>query len=273
MKKRFKDIILIFLFLLISIWIGFILVPRDNERTRDTTMVVRLKNDLGSNQVVKLTDLETIEMGSYGLPREVVLDPNKIVGKYATTDIPRGILALDTMFQDDQIPINSFLYEDPELDAISFDTNLARAVGGIPERGDFVKVIIYMKGSEYGQASRIIMHDELENLEVISISNARGTNLDMVDEKNTNDNVIPGVVTVRANAMQQALIVQGMYDGIIHLALRPRTINQKNNVVFNDTSTTTTTTETNGNEEITSETEEVETEESTSNSATGGFGS
>ncbi|KAB3534066.1 hypothetical protein F8154_09880 [Alkaliphilus pronyensis] len=222
MKKRLKDIIVIIVFLFISIWVGFYLVPMDNERTRDTTMVVRMNNSLGNNQVVKLSDLEVVEMGSYGLPGDVINDPTEIVGKFTISHTPKGVLALKSMFQNEEVPVNAFLYDNPELDGISFETDLARAVGGIPERGDLVRLIIYIKPTEYGQASKVIMNDELSMLEVVSIVNSKGEDIKQLDTGGGSDGGIPGVITVRANKKQQALIVQGMYDGTIHLALRPR---------------------------------------------------
>lgn len=228
LKKRFKDFLIIAICLIVAITFGFYIVPKDNQQTRETTIVVRLKNNLGENQEVRSSDLELVEVGSYGLSRDVVLDMSEIVGKYTTTALPKGVNALHNYFQDDKVPINAFLYENPDYDAISFDTNLTRAVAGIAEQGDFVRAIIYIKPENSGADSRVLMLPELENLEIINITNNRGNNLTEVEGSASNDNVVPAVVTVKATERQQSLLVKYMNDGVIHLSLRPRILNSNN---------------------------------------------
>ena len=222
MKRRLLDITLILLSFIIAVVVGFYIVPKDNKQTRETTMLVQLKNDLGKNQMVRDTDLEVIEKGSYGLSKDTIFSKKEIVGKYAKTDLPRGIVAEKSFFQNEKEPVNAFLYDNPEFDGISFATDLTRSVAGLAEKGDLVRAIIFVKAEDRGTESRVLMPDELSNLEIISISNNRGKNLSETDDKTSNDNAIPAVVTVKANKNQQALLVKYMNDGVIHLSLRPR---------------------------------------------------
>ena len=222
LKKRLLDLALVVISVFIAVLVGFYIVPRDNRQTRETSMVIQLRTDLGRNQRVKDSDLEIVEKGSYGLPKDTITERSEIVGKYAKTELPKGIILQSAFFQDDKEPLNAFLYENPELDGISFDTNLTRSVAGIAEKGDYVRAIIYLRPEDRGVDSKVLMLEELSNLEIISISNSRGKSLDEVDEKLSNDNSIPAVVTVKANKHQQALLVKYMNDGILHLSLRPR---------------------------------------------------
>lgn len=232
MKKRLFDLIIMVISTLVAIIVGFYIIPGDNLKTRETVMVVRLKNDIEKNQIIKPTDLENVEIGSYGLSRDTVFNEEEVIGMYSITQLPKGIIPQKSYFQGEKEPINAFLYEDPELDGISFDTNLTRSVAGIAERGDFVRVIIYLEPEERESESRVLMLEELGNLEIISISNNRGKSLNEIEDKTTgnNDNLIPAVVTVKANKNQQALLVKYMNDGIIHLSLRPRIF--KNNLTI-----------------------------------------
>jgi len=222
LKKRLFDLLLVAICIFIAVFVGFYIVPRDNQNTRETSMVLQLRNNIGKNQMIKDNDIEIVEKGSYGLSKDTIFDKSQIVGKYAKTELPKGIVVQSSFFQDDKEPLNAFLYENPELDGISFDTNLTRSVAGIAEKGDYVRAIIYIRPEDRGVESKVLMLEELSNLEIISISNSRGKNLDELDEKLNNDNSIPAVVTVKANKHQQALLVKYMNDGIIHLSLRPR---------------------------------------------------
>jgi hypothetical protein len=197
-------------------------------------MVVRLKSDIEKNQIIKAADLESVEVGSYGLSRDTVLNKEEVVGMYSKTQLPRGVIPQKSFFQREKEPVNAFLYEDPELDGISFDTDLTRAVAGIAEKGDFVRAIIYLEPNERDGESRVLMLEELASLEIISISNNRGKSLNETEDKTagSNDNLIPAVVTVKASKNQQALLVKYMNDGIIHLSLRPR-ISTNNQTIGN----------------------------------------
>lgn len=234
MKKRLFDLIVIVISIVVAIIVGFYVIPGDNLETRETVIAVGLKNYIEKNQIIKATDLEMVEIGSYGLSRDIVLKKEEVVGKYAKTQLPNGIIIQKSFFQGEKEPVNAFLYEDPEFDGISFDTNLTRSVAGIAEKGDFVRAIIYLEAEDGNSESRVLMLEELGNLEIISISNNRGKNLDEIEDKTTNnsDNLIPAVVTVKADKNQQSLLVKYMNDGIIHLSLRPRIL--KNNIYTSD---------------------------------------
>jgi pilus assembly protein CpaB len=229
LKGRLKSIIVIVIALAIAIATGFYLVPKDVEKTRQTTTVVRLKQNIGKNQQIKEEHLDVIEIGSYNLPKYIVTNSNEIIGKYATVPMYLGEFAIRKYFQDEKVPENAFLYEDTSVDGISFETDLAKCVGGIPEKGDRVRVIIYKQAKDRETESEVLTCDELSNLEVIKVANKNGISIEEAkeSEENSNNSIVPGVVTVKADMKQQQLLVKGVYDGIIHLALRPRILQDK----------------------------------------------
>lgn len=230
MKGRLKSILIIIIALAVAITTGFYLVPKDIEKTRQTTAVVRFKENIGKNQQVKEEHVEVIEIGSYNLPQYIINDSSEIIGKYATVSIHKGEFAIGNYFQNDKIPDEAFLYEDVSVDGISFETDLSKCVGGIPKKGDRVRVIIYKQAKDRESESEVLIYDELCNLEVIKVANKNGISIDEAKNKNDsiNDSIVPGVVTVKADIKQQQLLVKGIYDGTIHLALRPRILIEEN---------------------------------------------
>lgn len=230
MKGRLKSIIVIIIAMVIAVVTGFYLVPRDVEKTRQTINVVRLKENIGKNQKIKNEHLEVIEIGSYNLPNYVVNETKEIVGKYATVPMYKGEFAVKDYFQDEKVPDDAFLYEDTLVDGISFETDLAKCVGGIPEKGDKVRVIIYKQPKDRNSESEVLIYDELSNMEVIKVANKDGLSKDEIEDEKEKDSVVPGVVTVKADIRQQQMLVKGIYDGVIHLALRPRALIKKTEV-------------------------------------------
>lgn len=229
MKGRLKSILIIIISLSIAITTGFYLVPKDVEKTRQTTMVVRLKENIGKGQRIKEEHLDVIEIGSYNLPKYIVNEKEEIIGKYSLAPMNKGQFAIRKYFQDEKIPDGAFLYENTLVDGISFETDLAKCVGGIPEKGDKVRVIIYKQAKSKDSESKVLIYDELSNLEVIKVANKNGVSIVKAksDNNSINNSVVPGVVTVKANIKQQKLLVKGIYDGIIHLALRPRILSEE----------------------------------------------
>lgn len=224
MKGRLKSILVIVIALAVAIATGFYFVPRDIEKTRQTTIVVRFKENIGKNQRVKEEHLDVIEIGSYNLPEYIIKNPSEIVGKYATVPMHKGEFAIEKYFQDEKVPDDAFLYEDISVDGISFETDLSKCVGGIPQKGDKVRVIIYKQAKDRENESEVLIYDELSNMEVIKVANKNGISTEEAKNSNEsiNNSLVPGVVTVKANINQQRLLVKGIYDGTIHLALRPR---------------------------------------------------
>lgn len=236
MKGRLKSIFIIIIALFVAIATGFYLVPKDMEKTRQTTMVVRLKENIGKNQKVKNEHVEVIEIGSYNLPKYIVTDSNEIIGKYAMVPMHKDEFAIGKYFQDKKIPDEAFLYEDTSVDGISFETDLSKCVGGIPKKGDQVRVIIYKQARDRDTESQVLTYDELSKLEVIKVANKNGISIEDAKSGNANINnsIVPGVVTVKADIKQQQLLVKGIYDGTIHLALRPRVLVQKKETTTDD---------------------------------------
>ena len=230
MGLRLRKILVIIISGVLAYLTGFYLIPRDVESSKETTMVLRFKKDIFENQLIKDEYIETVEIGSYNFPKNIYTDKEDVIGQYAKKDILAGEFAHENLIQNEIIPGDYFRYEDTRFDGISFIVDLAKCVGGMPKIGDRVRVIIYKQGKDMNTESEIVMHRELSAMEVIDIVNKEGESLNNYrsDTSTVSDNSIPCYITLKADVQQQEYLVKGIYEGEIHLALRPKVFEEEN---------------------------------------------
>ena len=63
----------------IALIICFLITPLFNASTSTLTTIVRIKEDLKIGQEITAKDIETVEVGAYNLPNEVIRKAEDIV--------------------------------------------------------------------------------------------------------------------------------------------------------------------------------------------------
>jgi hypothetical protein len=80
--------------LILAAGVSFFLLPRFYESKSATIMVPRAAQDIPAGTAIQDKHLVAAEVGSYGLPEDVINDKSLIIGKIAQTDITKGGLWL-----------------------------------------------------------------------------------------------------------------------------------------------------------------------------------
>jgi pilus assembly protein CpaB len=214
---------------LFAIGIAFVLIPHINAQTREVTTIVRLNAAIPENTLITTDMLTIVEVGSYGLPSGVLSDPSAITGKYAAVPLlPADNLTADK-FKDDFAPADSALYALVEQDKLAVSVtvnNLASSVSGKLQAGDAVCLFSWMHNEE-GQ-SEVISFPELACMEVIAVTNARGTNTvtaDVIKESLSSTGLpdnIPATITLLATPQQAKRLIEIENGGKAHAALLGR---------------------------------------------------
>ena len=224
-KGNFKDKIIVVVSLAVAIISVALLMPKSEEQKKEIAEVVVLQKEVKENQGIEEGDVKVVKVGKYNLPGEVVTKKEDAIGKYAVTTLKPGRYIYKGDVKNEQA-MSSYLYKAKE-DSISFQTDLAKCVGGIPEQGDIVRVWIYEKGDmQNTEETKAENPPILAAMKLVSIVNSAGAPVakttDGKDYGNATDKTKPAVVTVLASVSQQQAIIKGQYMGQIHLALRPR---------------------------------------------------
>ena len=158
--------------------------------------------------------VETVEVGSYGLSRDILRDKTAAVGKYATTDLYAGEYLIPAKLTANGADANGIL-ESLTVGKKAISVTLgsfAQGLSGKLETGDIVSVIVYK--SKEGVS---VTPPELQYLRVITSTTSQG-----VDKANITDSTQPVTVTLLVNQAQAELLSAYEKSASMHFALEYR---------------------------------------------------
>ena len=132
----------------LALIICFAITPLFNASKSSTMKIIRIKNDVKIGQQLTSKDVESVEVGAYNMPSEVLQKSEDVVGKYATMEMIKGEYILPTKISDTPASENAYLYGlTGEKRAISITIpSFAGGLSGKLISGDIVSVIaVYYK--------------------------------------------------------------------------------------------------------------------------------
>jgi pilus assembly protein CpaB len=203
--------------ILLSLVICFGITPLFNEAVGAKTEIVRVSKDIKAGEVITNNKVQTVTIGSYNLPDNVLKDKSSIVGKYATVDLMKGDYILNSKLSDDPLTDNEYLYNfDGSKRAISVTIkSFAAGLSGKLEKGDIVSII----ASDYGEFREIIIFPELQYVEVLAVTTNKGTDRIYEGSSSEEDRELPSTITLIVNERQSKLLAELEQRSKIHIAL------------------------------------------------------
>lgn len=202
--------------ILLSLVICFGVTPLFTRSASEKAKIVRVTADIGEGEQITADMIQTVEVGAYNLPVNIMTEKNDVVGKYATADLKVGDYILSSKLADEPAAENAYLYNlDGTKQAISVTIkSFATGLSGKLESGDIVSVIV----ADYEDSGETIIPAELQYVEVISVTASSGydanTGRELGDEKE-----LPSTVTLLVT-VEQARVLAGLeQDSELHLAL------------------------------------------------------
>lgn len=202
-----------------SLIICFLITPLFNASTSTLTTIVRIKEDLKIGQEITSKDIETVEVGAYNLPEEVIRKADDIVGKYATSPMIKNEYALSTKVSDVPASENAYLYGlTGEKRAISVTIpSFAGGLSGKLISGDIVSII----ACDYQEQGETVVPDELQYVEVIAVTDKAGNDEAVTEYKpdGEEETSLPETVTLLVTPEQANILAELEAEGEIHVAL------------------------------------------------------
>ena len=202
--------------ILLSLVICFGVTPLFTRSASEKAKIVRVTADIGEGEQITSDMIQTVEVGAYNLPVNIMTEKNDVVGKYTTADLKVGDYILSSKLADEPAAENAYLYSlDGTKQAISVTIkSFATGLSGKLESGDIVSVIV----ADYEDSGETVIPAELQYVEVISVTASSGydanTGRELGDEKE-----LPSTVTLLVT-VEQAKVLAGLeQDSELHLAL------------------------------------------------------
>lgn len=174
-----------------------------------TVKIFVLKNAVDEGARIEEEMLEEKEIGSYGLPENVIADKDKIVGKYAVCDIMPDDLILSSKLSDYVVnqKLDNAMSGENVLVTVSLDS-VAAAVGNHLKSGDIISIMGYSDDT-------VVAYPELLEIEIYSIENENAQKLEDVQNDEEAEH-IAATVTLIASRVQAEKLVQAEYSGKVH---------------------------------------------------------
>ena len=201
--------------ILLALIICFGVTPLFSRSASEKTEIVRVTKDIKEGDEITAEMVQTVEVGAYNLPQNLMTDKKEVVGKYATADLAAGDYILSSKLSAVPAAENAYLYNlDGTKQAISVTIkSFAVGLSGKLESGDIVTVIV----ADYQGKGETAIPPELQYVEVISVTASSGYDAntgEVVDEKE-----LPSTVTLLATTEQAKVLAELEQDSELHLAL------------------------------------------------------
>lgn len=233
MKRFFKNRTIVGLIsIILSLVICFLVAPLFNNAVRSKTEIVRVTKDILKGEVITASNIETVEIGGYNLPRSVVKNKKTVIGKYVTADLFKGDYILDTKLSVEKANEDEYLYDlDGRKEAISVTIkSFAAGLSGKLNSGDVVSII----ASNYGEAKETLIPNELQFVKILAVTTSKGTDKTYSEKAKKDDDKskeLPSTVTVLVNKVQARLLADLEENSKLHISLVYRG-NEKNTKKF-----------------------------------------
>lgn len=201
--------------ILLALIICFGVTPLFSRSASEKTEIVRVTKDIKEGDEITAEMVQTVEVGAYNLPQNLMTDKKEVVGKYATADLAAGDYILSSKLSAVPAAENAYLYNlDGKKQAISVTIkSFATGLSGKLESGDIVTVIV----ADYQGKGETAIPTELQYVEVISVTASSGYDAntgEVVDEKE-----LPSTVTLLVTTEQAKVLAELEQDSELHLAL------------------------------------------------------
>ena len=201
--------------ILLALIICFGVTPLFSRSASEKTEIVRVTKDIKEGDEITAEMVQTVEVGAYNLPQNLMTDKKEVVGKYATADLAAGDYILSSKLSAVPAAENAYLYNlDGKKQAISVTIkSFATGLSGKLESGDIVSVLV----ADYQGMGETVIPPELQYVEVISVTASSGYDAntgEVVDEKE-----LPSTVTLLVTTEQAKVLAELEQDSELHLAL------------------------------------------------------
>ena len=218
MKKFLKNrIILGLICIVVSLLICFGITPMFNDALKSKVTLVRVTKEIRTGEQITDKMVTSVEAVGYNLPSNVIYKIEEVVGKYANADLYKGDYILKSKLSDTPMLRNADLNKlNGETRAISVSIKaFASGLSGKLEAGDIVSLI----AADVGSQRETLVYPELQYVEIIATTGSSGSDQNVQERGNGEEEELASTITVLASPEQSRLLAELEQTGKLHAAL------------------------------------------------------
>ncbi|QWU13171.1 pilus assembly protein CpaB [Paenibacillus sophorae] len=220
MKKLFRNrTVLGATCILLSLVLCLGIAPLLNRTASEQTEIVRIVKDVSKGALVTAEQVETVKVGAYQLPADILKSADAVIGQYAAVDLKKGDYLLPAKLS--ATPLDAYLNRlNGSKQAISVTIkSLAAGLSGKLQPSDIVTLI----ASDYGELRTTTMPPELQYVEVLAVTASSGqdaqSNSNAPADKEEDEKELPSTLTLLVLPEQAQLLADLENKGKLHAAL------------------------------------------------------
>ena len=195
---------------------AFGVLPGVYKEKAGTEKIIKCNTTLAPGTKIEETMLKEVEVGSFGLPENVVKDKNEIIGKYVKTTLIPDDLIVDSKISEyaGNEKLDRIFSEEKKLITVTLPS-IAAGVGNQLKSGDIISFISY-------EDNEPVVYDELRNIEVYSVRNDDAGDIENISADKDESDKIAAMITVIVDEIQAQKLVNTEYSGKLHAVLEKR---------------------------------------------------
>ena len=198
--------------------LSFAVAPLVNRFSDSRFEIVCVKRDVTKGHQITEDDIETVTVGGYGLPSDVIKDKAAVIGKYAACDMVSEDFILPSKLTDNADSADDvFMNLDGSHVAMSITIqSFAGGLSGKLANGDIVQLIV--NTDEDG----CFVPNELQYVRVITSTTAKGIDKDELIRNDDGSYELPTTLTLLVDTYQAKLLAEYENNSKIHAVLVSR---------------------------------------------------
>ncbi|MGI6497956.1 MAG: Flp pilus assembly protein CpaB [Oscillospiraceae bacterium] len=206
--------------IVLSLLICFAVTPLFNQSISQKTEIVRVTKPITIGEAITKDMVQTVEVGGYNLPEDVVRHTDTVIGKFASADLAPGDYIITSKIADAPAAENAYLYNlTGEKQAISVSVkSFAAGLSGKLISGDIVSIV----APDYKKQGMTVIPPELQYVEVIAVTAGSGYDANTGEQKEAEDEdekELPATVTLLVTPEQSKILAELEADGTLHVSL------------------------------------------------------
>lgn len=217
MKKLFRNRTFLGIgSIVLAVLICLVIAPALSTSNSKQVNVVRVTKKIPESTLITKDMVQSVKVGGYNLPPNVITDPEKVIGKYATATLQPGDSILDAKIAA-QAPSAYLSQLDGKQVAVSVSIkNFAAGLSGKLKSGDIISLDV----ANYGDLKQTLAPEELRYVKLLAATNDNGAD-DAADQNNkdTKQEDMPSTLTVLVTPAQMQKLVDYENNGVLHAAL------------------------------------------------------
>jgi pilus assembly protein CpaB len=207
----------------LSFIICFGLTPLFNSAVRAQTEIVRISDTVKKGEVITANKLETVKIGAYNLPGNVVKRKDEVIDKYAAAELQKGDYILSTKLSGTPLTEFEYLSElDGTKQAMSITIkSFAAGLSGKLEPDDIISLI----SASSGNTGLIVTPPELKYVKVLAVTLGTGADKTYTtgnEKSGDGEKELPATLTLLVNPTQEKVLVGLEQNGNLHVTLAYR---------------------------------------------------